>query len=199
MPAERGAAASGTRGRARPLTPRAAASAAALAQESHREPSNRRGAGVKNVYLEAIHLAERLHRQFLDVVQTELNRQGIEDVNNVQALILFNIRNDELTVGELTNRGYYLGSNVSYNLRKMGEHGYLVQERSPHDRRSVRVRLSDKGQTLCEKIDAMFNRQLDAVDGMQLGPDLKSAAQVYRLLERFWIGQIGYSRSNPRG
>jgi DNA-binding MarR family transcriptional regulator len=156
------------------------------------------GATVKNVYLEAIHLAERLHRQFLDVVQTELNRQGIEDVNNVQALILFNIRDDELTVGELTNRGYYLGSNVSYNLRKMAEHGYLTQERSPHDRRSVRVRLSDKGLALCRKIDAMFNRQLDAVNGLQLGPDLKSAAQVYRLLERFWIGQIGYSRTVPR-
>ncbi len=102
-------------------------------------------------------------------MQTELNRQGIEDLNNVQALILFNIRDDELTVGELTNRGYYLGSNVSYNLRKMAEHGYLVQERSPHDRRSVRVRVSDKGLALCEKIDAMFNRQLDAVDDMQLG------------------------------
>lgn len=160
-----------------------------------REPE---GGSVKNVYLEAIHLAERLHRQFLDVVQTELNREGIEDLNNVQALILFNIRDDELTVGELTHRGYYLGSNVSYNLRKMSEHGYLTQERSPHDRRSVRVRLSDKGRALCAKIDAMFNRQLDAVNGMQLGPDLKSAAQVYRLLERFWIGQIGYSRVVPR-
>ncbi len=153
---------------------------------------------VKGVYLEAIHLAERLHRQFLDVVQTELNRQGMADINNVQALILFNIRDDELTVGELTNRGYYLGSNVSYNLRKMAEHGYLVQERSPHDRRSVRVRLSDKGLALCRLIDAMFDRQLDAVSGMQLGTELKAAAKVYHLLERFWIGQIGYSRALPR-
>jgi DNA-binding MarR family transcriptional regulator len=157
-----------------------------------------RTGSAKDVYLEAIHLAERLHRQFLDVVQTELNRQGISDINNVQALILFNIRDDELTVGELTNRGYYLGSNVSYNLRKMAEHGYLLHERSPHDRRSVRVRLADKGLAMCRTIDAMFARQLDAVSGMQLGTDLKSAAKVYRLLERFWIGQIGYSRALPR-
>ena len=157
-----------------------------------------RQGSVKDVYLEAIHLAERLHRQFLEVVQAELNREGIADINNVQALILFNIRDDELTVGELTNRGYYLGSNVSYNLRKMAEHGYLTQERSPHDRRSVRVKLSDKGLTLCRKVDAMFERQLDAVSGMQLGSELKSAAKVYRLLERFWIGQIGYSRALPR-
>ncbi|MBV8167253.1 MAG: MarR family transcriptional regulator [Alphaproteobacteria bacterium] len=153
----------------------------------------------KQVYLEAIHLAERLHRQFLDVVQTELNQQGIEDINNVQALILFNIRDEELTVGELTNRGYYLGSNVSYNLRKLGEHGYIVQERSPHDRRSVRVRLSEKGLTICRKLDAMLGRQLTAVNTSELGPELRSAAQVYRLLERFWISQIGYSRALPRG
>ncbi len=179
----------------RPPTPRPRAAAG---EPPRSTPPTPRSGSAKDVYLEAIHLAERLHRQFLDVVQTELNRQGIEDINNVQALILFNIRDDELTVGELTNRGYYLGSNVSYNLRKMSEHGYLVQERSPHDRRSVRVRLSDKGMALCRMVDAMFDRQLDAVTGMQLGADLKSAANVYRLLERFWIGQIGYSRALPR-
>ena len=81
---------------------------------------------MKDSYLEAIKLIERLHRQFLEVVKTELDRNGIEDINNVQALILFNIGSDELTVGELTNRGYYLGSNVSYNVRKMVENGYLI-------------------------------------------------------------------------
>ena len=96
-------------------------------------------------YLEVIRLIERLHRQFLEVVKTELDLAGVEDINNIQALILFNIGQDEMTVGELTNRGYYLGSNVSYNVRKMVENGYLIQERSTHDRRSIRVRLSDKG------------------------------------------------------
>ena len=98
-----------------------------------------------NAYLHAISLIERMHRQFLDVVKSELDGQRIRDINNVQALILFNIGTDELTVGELTQRGYYLGSNVSYNVKKMVEHGYLKQERSEHDRRSVRVSLSDKG------------------------------------------------------
>ena|SRR5579872_3784198 len=181
----------------RPLRPAASRPRPAPTDLRPAAPSARHGV-AKGVYLEAIHLAERLHRQFLDVVQSELNRASIADVNNVQALILFNIREDELTVGELTNRGYYLGSNVSYNLRKMAEHGYLVQERSPHDRRSVRVRLSDKGLALCRQLDAMFDRQLDAVSGMQLGVELKSAARIYRLLERFWISQIGYSRALPR-
>jgi DNA-binding MarR family transcriptional regulator len=191
----------------RPTTPRtatpgaktAAPAASSAATEVPRMPRAARVPTDKQVYLEAIHLAERLHRQFLDVVQTELNQQGIEDINNVQALILFNIRDEELTVGELTNRGYYLGSNVSYNLRKLGEHGYILQERSPHDRRSVRVRLSEKGLTICRKRDAMLGRQLAAVNTSELGPELKSAAQVYRLLERFWISQIGYSRALPRG
>ena len=96
-------------------------------------------------YLESIHLIERLHRQFLEVVKGELERQDIQDVNNVQAVILYNIGKDELTVGELTNRGYYLGSNVSYNVRKMVENNYLIQERSAHDRRSVRVRGESSG------------------------------------------------------
>ena len=90
-------------------------------------------------YYESLLLIERLHRHFLEVVKADLDRQGIQDINNVQALILYNIAQDEMTIGELTARGYYLGSNVSYNVKKMFENGYLEQERSPHDRRSVRV------------------------------------------------------------
>ena len=93
---------------------------------------------VKEVYFEPIRLIARLHRQFLEVVKVELDRTGMADINNIQALILSNIGKEELTVGELTNRGYYLGSNVSYNVKKMVENGYLEQERSLHDRRSVR-------------------------------------------------------------
>ena len=78
---------------------------------------------MQHPYFEAITLVERLHRQFLDVLKIELERAGIQDINNVQSLILYNIGEDELTVGELTARGYYLGSNVSYNLKKMVENG----------------------------------------------------------------------------
>ena len=94
-------------------------------------------------YYDTIQLIERLHRYFLDVVKVELDRLQIMDINNVQAMILFNIGHDEMTVGELTLRGYYLGSNVSYNLKKMVELGYVVQERSPHDKRSIRIKLTD--------------------------------------------------------
>ncbi|HET6518295.1 MAG TPA: winged helix DNA-binding protein, partial [Geminicoccaceae bacterium] len=113
-------------------------------------------ATVKRDFLEMIRLIERLHRRFLDVIKTELDRLGIEDINNVQTLILSNIGREQLTVGELTARGYYLGSNVSYNVKKLVENGYLQQERSPHDRRMTRVRLSPKGLDLCEKVDELY-------------------------------------------
>lgn len=149
---------------------------------------------VKEIYLEAIQLTERLHRQFLEVVKSELDRLGVEDINNVQALILFNVGREELTVGELTNRGYYLGSNVSYNVRKMVENGYLIQERSTHDRRSIHVRLSQKGLELSERIDAMFDRQVHALQASEAAKDLASAGAAYRRLERFWTGLLEYER-----
>lgn len=149
---------------------------------------------AKREYLEAIKLIERLHRQFLEVVKTELDRIGVEDINNIQALILFNIGDEELTVGELTNRGYYLGSNVSYNVRKMVENGYLIQERSTHDRRSIRVRLSDKGLALCQQIGDMFDRHATALKDSSLEQgELTGASVAYRHLERFWISMLNFS------
>jgi len=148
---------------------------------------------VKEQYLESIHLIERLHRQFLEVVKGELERQDIQDVNNVQAVILYNIGRDELTVGELTNRGYYLGSNVSYNVRKMVENGYLIQERSTHDRRSVRVRLSEKGLKLHQILDGMFTAQAEKLGrDITSETDLDGANALLRRLERFWIAAMNF-------
>src|SRR5919205_51706 len=103
-------------------------------------------------YLAVISLIERLHRHFLDVVKLELDGSDIRDINNVQAMMLFNIGDAEMTVGELTLRGCYLGSNVSYNVKKMVENGYLAHERSPHDRRSIHVRLTERGITLRDSL-----------------------------------------------
>lgn len=148
-------------------------------------------------YLEVIRLIERLHRQFLEVVKTELDLAGVEDINNIQALILFNIGQDELTVGELTNRGYYLGSNVSYNVRKMVENGYLIQERSTHDRRSIRVRLSDKGLELCGVVTEMFNRHANNIANNGVGGErLANGRETFHELERFWVNILN---QNLRG
>ncbi len=141
-------------------------------------------------YYETIHVIERLHRLSLDVLKLELDRLGIEDINNVQSLILYSIGHDQLTVGELTLRGYYLGSNVSYNLKKMVESGYLTQERSLHDRRSIRVKISPKGVQLREKLDAFFERDGDRlVGGWFSDEELSRLGTTLQKLERFWSSQ----------
>jgi len=142
---------------------------------------------MKESYLNMIALVERLHRQFLELVRTELDSLGIQDINNVQALILFNIGPVELTVGELTLRGCYLGSNVSYNVKKMVENGYLLQERSAHDRRSIRVRLSPKGLDLCAKLDAMHDRHVTSLGSTAVDMQaLTESSATLRRLDRFW-------------
>jgi len=148
---------------------------------------------LRQPYYDSILLIERLHRHFLEVLKIELDRLGIQDINNVQSLILYNIGDDELTVGELTARGYYLGSNVSYNVKKMHENGYLTQERSTHDRRSVRVRLSEKGTTLRDRISELFERQIGALGRNGLEPEeLAAANETMRKLERFWTSSMSY-------
>jgi DNA-binding MarR family transcriptional regulator len=147
---------------------------------------------VKAAYLETITLVERLHRQCLEIIKAELDRRGVRDLNNVQALIIYNIGEEELSVGELTHRGYYLGSNVSYNVKKMVENGYLIQERSLHDRRSFHVRASDKGLEIYRAISTLFDRQAGELSGNQISEDaLTEANQALKRLQQFWSTPAG--------
>jgi DNA-binding MarR family transcriptional regulator len=140
-------------------------------------------------YLEVISLIERLHRQVLELIKLELDRLGMHDINNVQALMLFNIGEAEISIGELISRGYYLGSNVSYNVKKMIENGYLAHERSLHDRRSIRVRLTQNGRILRDRLDEMYRRHLQMVGQTGItDADLQLVAAILREVERFWMG-----------
>src|SRR5437588_13130721 len=142
---------------------------------------------MSNGYLEVISLIERIHRQVLEVIKLELDRLGLHDINNVQALMLFNIGESEISIGELMSRGYYLGSNVSYNVKKMIENGYLSHQRSVHDRRSIRVRLTHNGRTLRDRLDEMYRRHLQMVGETGItDTDLQLVAAMLRELERFW-------------
>jgi len=162
-------------------------------QDSPQEGAAAEQADGKQVFLDCIRLIERLHRRFLDVVKTELDRLGIEDINNVQALLLSNIENENLTIGELTYRGYYMGSNVSYNVKKLVENGYLRQERSAHDKRTTRIQLSDKGLDLVAAVNRLFEHNVASLTGQ--GFDLDTMQGVIgnlRVLERFWSDYINY-------
>ena len=97
------------------------------------------------------------------------------------------------TVGELTHRGYYLGSNVSYNVKKMVENGYLEQERSAHDRRSVRVRVSDKGLDLCNRVSELHDRHIEMLTGGPVTAEtLQTMIATLRQLERFWADSLAF-------
>ena len=144
----------------------------------------------KGAYLEAMALAERLHRQFLELIEAELHQHGIEDINSVQALMLFNIADDQPSVGELVKRGYYLGTNATYNVHKMVEAGYVIQERSTTDRRAFRVRLSRKGKQLWQVVDAMVTRQSEALMSTEVSLELESAYTTLQRLEESWARRL---------
>jgi len=153
-----------------------------------------RFAGVRPTYLEALTLVERLHRRLLDVIKDEFDRRGRSDVNAVQALLLYNIADKELTAGELRTRGYYLGSNVSYNVKKLVETGYLHHARSRIDRRAVRISLTDKGRDIHDIVSALYDKHVATVE--QIGgistEEFTRLNQSLVRLERFWTDQIRY-------
>jgi DNA-binding MarR family transcriptional regulator len=149
---------------------------------------------VQPLYLEALTLVERLHRRLLDVIKDEFDRRGRADINSVQALLLYNIGDKELTAGELRTRGYYLGSNVSYNLKKLVELGFLDHQRSRVDRRSVRIRLTAQGQEIRRIVDALYQKHVKTV--AQVGgisnEEFATLNKSLHRLERFWTDQILY-------
>ncbi len=145
-------------------------------------------------YLETLALVERLHRLLLDVIKDEFERLGIIEINAVQALLLFNIGDNEVTAGELKTRGYYQGSNVSYNLKKLVDMGFMDHQRCQIDRRSVRVKLTDRGREIRKIMEALFERH---AEGMTKGGDFAQDGfgdvnGPLRRVERFWTDQIRY-------
>ena len=149
---------------------------------------------LQSLYLESVHLVERLHRRLLDVIKDEFDRKGQSDINAIQALLLFNIGNSELTAGELRSRGYYLGSNVSYNLKKLVELGFINHQRSRIDRRSVRVSLTDKGNEIAEVVGKLYERHIGSIE--QVGginsEEFRQMNRALQRLDRFWNDTIAY-------
>ncbi len=149
---------------------------------------------IRPLYLEALTLVERLHRRLLDVIKDEFDRRGRSDINSVQALLLYNIGDKELTAGELRTRGYYLGSNVSYNLKKLVEMGFLDHQRSRVDRRSVRIKLTEKGADVRDIVEQLYQKHVRTVE--QVGgintEEFSSLNKALHRLERFWTDQILY-------
>ncbi|MBB4228344.1 MULTISPECIES: transcriptional regulator LdtR [Rhizobium] len=149
---------------------------------------------IRDLYMESLHLVERLHRRLLDVIKDEFDRQGRSDVNAIQALLLFNIGNSELTAGELRSRGYYLGSNVSYNVKKLVDLGFINHQRSRIDRRSVRISLTETGTEVAETVAKLYERHIASIDKVGgIGTDeFTQMNKLLQRLDRFWNDQILY-------
>jgi len=128
------------------------------------------------------------------VIKDEFDRRSRADINAVQALLLYNIGEKDLTAGELRTRGYYLGSNVSYNLKKLVEMGYLDHQRSRIDRRSVRIKLTDKGREVRDIVETLYQKHVATV--AQVGgircDEFATLNKSLQRLERFWTDQILY-------
>lgn len=150
---------------------------------------------VSESYYNIVRLIERLHRHFLDVLRSELRQMNIEDINAVQALLLSNIGEAEVVIRDLKDRGYYHGSNVSYNIKKLTEFGYLMQERCAHDRRSIRLKLTEKGLALCNAV-ANLQQHLSAkaTSAADADTELGNAGNALLRLERIWTDFIRYGR-----
>jgi DNA-binding MarR family transcriptional regulator len=153
---------------------------------------------MNDSYLSVIQLLPRIHRQFMDVIKKDLEELKIPDINNVQSIMLFNIGDSSLSVGDLTLSGVYIGSNVSYHVKKMVEHGYLTQEHSLYDRRVSHVRVTEKGRKLREELSMLQQRRIDQLSQVALSSDeLEAAMSVLRLLDRFWTDAAGPGRRSP--
>jgi len=150
---------------------------------------------VKKEYLELTRLIERLHRRFLDLIRAELNRLGIRDINSVQALLLANIGDEQIAIRDLVERGYYQGSNISYNVKKLAEMGYLEQERSTHDRRSVSIRLTQKALSVVGNIRDLEKKIAAQLDEESFGTaEIESVCVALRRVERTWTDYVHYGR-----
>ncbi len=163
---------------------------AANAAQGNEDPRS----AIRSLYMESLQLVERLHRRLLDVIKDEFERNGRNDINAIQALLLFNIGNSELTAGELRTRGYYLGSNVSYNLKKLVELGFINHQRSRVDRRSVRVSLTPAGQEIADIVAKLYERHVGSIE--QVGginrEEFHQMNRALQRLDRFWNDTIAY-------
>ncbi len=152
------------------------------------------GGELKSLYLETLQLVERLHRRLLDVIKDEFDRNSRTDINAVQALLLFNIGDSVLSAGELRSRGFYLGSNVSYNLKKLVDLGFINHQKSRVDRRAVKVSLTEEGTEIAAMVAELYDRHIGSIDKVG-GLDEQEFSKMNRSLQRldrFWNDSIAY-------
>lgn len=157
------------------------------------------GSGSGSV-LDLPRLIERMHRRYLDVVRLEMTRINVQDISPVQVMMLSNIGLEEISVRDLIERGYYLGSNASYNLKQLVECGYVTRQAATRDRRLARLKLSDSGKRVLDQLNKLDTTLAEPM--LRGGIDSAEFDAAYRLLrklERRWTDAIRYADDQNDG
>lgn len=152
-------------------------------------------------HFELVRVIERMYRRYLDRLRVDLIRIGADDISPSHAMLLFTIGDDDLSVRDLMDRGHYLGSNASYSLKQLVQSGYVDRTASARDRRSARIRLTDKGKSLCQAIKSADEvNQAQIVRNERDRMALEETFALLRKLEVIWAtdlqqrnGRIGVS------
>jgi DNA-binding MarR family transcriptional regulator len=152
------------------------------------------GHSLPQITQELPRLIERMHRRFLDVLRIEMTRHGINDISPVQAMMLANIGEEEISVRDLIERGYYLGSNASYNLKNLVDGGYVDRQASERDRRSARLKVSTKGRTILDALSRLNTMMAEPLLKQEAeAHELEATYRTLRRLERRWSDSIRFT------
>jgi len=149
---------------------------------------------VADSFLKSLSLLEQAHRRLHDVVKDDLERSGERSLTGVQALLLYEIGEQETPASALRARGAFAGTSLSYNVKKLQEGGYLNQRRSDDDKRAVRLSLTERGLKVRERVAALFEKQATALEptASVRFDDLQHMNKTVSRLERFWSDQIRF-------
>jgi DNA-binding MarR family transcriptional regulator len=142
---------------------------------------------MRNSCVEISVCGEKNYRLFLDIIKQELDVIGAVDINAIQAFILMNINDNVVTIGEVITRGYYIGSNASYNIKKMTANNYVQQTQSDFDKRAAYLKLTKKGLVLCEKLYDSVNNYLKIFEtSMGSNFSIDQCVETMKKIEHFW-------------
>ena len=142
---------------------------------------------MKNECIEFAMLSEKVYRTFLELIKHELDVAGISDINPIQASVLLNIDENTITMSEVISRGYYMGSNASYNLKKMINNGYINQMQSEYDKRTSFLKLTNKGKDLLSKLKDKITEHAISLDGkMKDKMTLSKMNGFLRNVDNYW-------------
>lgn len=148
---------------------------------------------MSDAFSQLTQMIERLHRRMLDVIRYELEQAGISDVGPAQALMLTKIEGREVALRDIIDRGYYIGSNASYNIKQLVEAGYVLQKRASHDKRSIKLSLTKKGEELCGRIASFVSQQNETLFAdAPSQKNLDVTIGVLRQLEQEWSEYLRY-------